>query len=409
MPDADFPCNMRMYWGNRPRGIWYGGWVELGLLTKESVMKYAGILLFGCMMMVGCFCANGETTVTLPAGADEHFTVQDADSNTVLRVEDEAVLVGSGVPIGAQSGALNFVISNEVQMTLSSAFGMGNLIVGSNTYSSIWGCELFGYENTMQFAANASILGGRDNNISAGNCRGSYSMPYFSVVAGGQHNEIIGSQSSTIAGGGHNIITNAGIGAVIIGGFNNKVTESCGTVLAGQYNHASGTNALAAGYYARALHNGSFVWADYSEASAFASSNDNEFAVRATGGVRFESELGADPLPNKKSRYGDNNIVAWARVGSGGGIAANHFGVLSCSTYSQGQYDIHLDVNMASSSTLIPVASVDLFGMAAPTNAAQARLIYVERTTDPNRFIVRTTTGNYVPTNTPFNFIVTGR
>ncbi|MDD2238077.1 MAG: hypothetical protein PHG65_12805 [Kiritimatiellae bacterium] len=373
-------------------------------------MKYWMVVaVAGIMGWMGTSTGRGETTVTLPVGAGEHFTVEDADSNALLRVENEAILIGSGIPIEAQSGNLSFVISNEVQMTLGSYFGMANLIVGSNTYSSIWGCELFGYENTMQSAANAAILGGRDNNLSAGSCRGFYSMPYFSVIAGGQHNGITGSQSSAISGGGYNSITNAGTGAVIIGGFNNKVTESYGTVLGGQYNHVSGTNALAAGYHARALHNGSFVWADYSSATNVASSNDNEVVIRAVGGVRLDAQLGTNALPNRRARYADNNIVAWARIDKNTGLTIDHFGVHSLSNTAQGTYLISLDARMTSGYSLIPIAVPEVDSALLPTNAAQARNIYVDQINFSTNFYVYITDGNHSLTNNDFLFMVTGR
>jgi hypothetical protein len=52
----------------------------------------------------------------------------------------------------------------------------------------------------------------------------------------------------------------------------------------GRKNETNGRFSLAAGYRAKALHNGSFVWAD-SNAADFASTNPNQFLVRAQGGV----------------------------------------------------------------------------------------------------------------------------
>jgi hypothetical protein len=45
---------------------------------------------------------------------------------------------------------------------------------------------------------------------------------------------------------------------------------------------------FAAGYRARALHNGSFVWADSTEEN-FQSLVTNEFAIRASNGVRISN------------------------------------------------------------------------------------------------------------------------
>ena len=54
----------------------------------------------------------------------------------------------------------------------------------------------------------------------------------------------------------------------------------------GYSNFVSGSYSLAAGQQARAIHSGTFVWSD-SSGGAFPSAANNEFAVRAAGGVRF--------------------------------------------------------------------------------------------------------------------------
>jgi hypothetical protein len=59
----------------------------------------------------------------------------------------------------------------------------------------------------------------------------------------------------------------------------------------GQYNLAGGAFSFAAGLRAKAQHPGSFVWAD-SQDTDFSSTRDNEFNLRAAGGVRLESGLG---------------------------------------------------------------------------------------------------------------------
>ncbi|MEI6567287.1 MAG: hypothetical protein WCR20_11455, partial [Verrucomicrobiota bacterium] len=55
----------------------------------------------------------------------------------------------------------------------------------------------------------------------------------------------------------------------------------------GTFSIASGHYSVAAGFYAEASHQGSFVWADSSSATRFTSAANNEFAVRASGGVRL--------------------------------------------------------------------------------------------------------------------------
>ena len=87
----------------------------------------------------------------------------------------------------------------------------------------------------------------------------------FSFVAG-ENNEASG-QFSTVGGGSHNVAS--GDYATIPGGFNNE---------------ASNSYSLASGCRAKANHDGTFVWADQS-VTDFASTGENQFLVRASGGV----------------------------------------------------------------------------------------------------------------------------
>ena len=63
-----------------------------------------------------------------------------------------------------------------------------------------------------------------------------------------------------------------------------------GTIPGGRDNTAT-NNAFAAGTKAKAIHSGAFVWAD-STAADFASTADNQFTARASGGVHFFSNAG---------------------------------------------------------------------------------------------------------------------
>jgi hypothetical protein len=72
------------------------------------------------------------------------------------------------------------------------------------------------------------------------------------------------------------------------GGLGNEANGVAATVPGGQNNIAAGANSFAAGYRAKALHTGSFVWADALE-DDIESQRDNQFLVRATGGSRFEA------------------------------------------------------------------------------------------------------------------------
>jgi hypothetical protein len=59
----------------------------------------------------------------------------------------------------------------------------------------------------------------------------------------------------------------------------------------GYGNLADGFFSFAAGRYAQALHQGSFVWAD-SSVGPFSSTTNDEFSIGATGGVRIQTQKG---------------------------------------------------------------------------------------------------------------------
>jgi len=132
--------------------------------------------------------------------------------------------------------------------------GSGQITMGENS-SDGFHTTVLGYENTAD--GDSSTIGGGSSNITSGT-------------------------SSTIAGGFGNSVS--GTGGVIGGGGTNSVSGDYSSVPGGQYNEADGSHSFAAGYRAKALNNGSFVWADETEED-FATTADDQFIVRASGGV----------------------------------------------------------------------------------------------------------------------------
>jgi hypothetical protein len=76
------------------------------------------------------------------------------------------------------------------------------------------------------------------------------------------------------------------------GGFRNTASGLRSTVVGGDGNTALGNFSLAAGRSAKANHVGAFVWAD-AFGTDFASTADNQFNVRASGGARIFSNTAA--------------------------------------------------------------------------------------------------------------------
>ncbi|MFZ0826562.1 MAG: hypothetical protein WAO02_03985 [Verrucomicrobiia bacterium] len=199
------------------------------------------------------------------------------------------------------------------------AGGVGNTIGAGNDYATIGG----GSDNTAYYDAtvsggyanratnNEAVVGGGYNNTAGGkeatvsggaqntatgpggfvggggydgiNVAGNKASGPASTVTGGTGNTASG-EYAIIGGGANNAASSEG--AFVGGGLDNTASGELATVPGGSLNLASGQYSFAAGDYAQAINEGAFVWAD-SEGTPFSSTANNQFSVRANGGVRF--------------------------------------------------------------------------------------------------------------------------
>jgi hypothetical protein len=212
-------------------------------------------------------------------------TIGGGSDNTIQTSASEST-VGGGLHNTIQTNSFYSTIGGGSQNTIqpSAAFstiggGSGNTIQSSD--STIAG----GTGSTIQTGASASTIGGGSSStIQIGSS--------LSTIGGGQANRIqTNAPESTIGGGAGNAIQTGASFSTIGGGEFNTISGRYGTVPGGD-NNVAGTNSFAAGHRAKANHTGAFVWADSSGAD-FASSADNQFSIRATGGVRL-----SDNTPN---------------------------------------------------------------------------------------------------------------
>ncbi len=181
--------------------------------------------------------------------------------------------------------------------------GKGNSAQGSETF-------IGGGESNQALGPQSTVGGGFQNKASG----------QYSVVAGGNNNQATAQYNGTIAGGSSNTASgnwaniNGGVGntasavmgtigggqgntasgdrAVVGGGLNNTASGLRATVPGGEDNIAAGDYSFAAGQKAKinSNHNGTFLFADANQAD-FNSASSNEFAVRATGGVRLVTAI----------------------------------------------------------------------------------------------------------------------
>jgi len=162
---------------------------------------------------------------------------------------------------------------------------------------------------------------------------------------------------------------------------------------------------MAAGRRARAVHAGTFVWADNHDASV-QSVRTNEFVVRAENGLRLTDTAGAAEAIDKGVYFRDNAIVAWAKVNATGVAYGHDFGISNITRNSAGNYWIVVDADAAVADNLIAVATVEV--ESPPISAATARLIYVTQN-GINNFYVHITNGSHVATDNDFMIMVTAR
>lgn len=212
--------------------------------------------------------------------------------------------IGSGQSNTIQSGATYGVIGG----------GLGNVVQASGV-----GASISGGNNNTNNGNYGTIAGGQNNSIlgpgfyqpSIGGGYGNVASNWYAAIGGGIQNTNLGN-SGVIAGGQANFVGNYSA-ASIGGGFNNQALNAYATVPGGYENIASGAYSFAAGQQAQALNQGTFVWAD-SQSGAFASTANNEFLIRAGGGVGINTNN-----PNGASFY-----TLGSRTG-GFGFAVGYF------------------------------------------------------------------------------------
>ncbi len=136
-----------------------------------------------------------------------------------------------------------------------------------------------------------TTVGGGIGNVASGS---------YSIVGGGESNYTYGNAANI--GGGRANYGNGDFSAIGGGAFN-MTDGAYATTPGGYWNVASGIDSLAAGNLAMTqdatatiIHRGVFVFADSSNAPFYTEVSD-EFAARATGGVRFVSAINGAGVP----------------------------------------------------------------------------------------------------------------
>jgi hypothetical protein len=242
---------------------------------------------------------NNNTAAALAATAGGGIgNIASAESATVgggnfNAADDLYATVGGGVDNEAGGYAATVAGGfGNIASAESATISGGYLNTASNYYATVGG----GARNAAS-GFHATVGGGIFNAASGSD----------TTVAGGFTNTASGSgasvgggngnagsgESATVGGGNGN--TAGGTYAVVGGGRGNAAGGYAATVPGGANCTAAGDYSLAAGNQARANHLGAFVWAD-SQPANFTSTANNQFLIRAQGGVGIGNNNPQAPL-----------------------------------------------------------------------------------------------------------------
>jgi len=365
-----------------------GGWVNI-IQSNNNVAFIGGGNNNTIQSFAGGSVIGGGNNSTIETNAD-HSVIAGGWQNLIEYWAYESVISGGELnDIGPY--AEWSVIGGGEYNTNASPYatiggGLYNSIGAGATYSIVGGGV---YNSVAAGAHHSTIVGGTYNSIDpgatfsivgAGYQNRIQTNSYYSTIAGGLYNTIQGTSTVSVISGGwyNNALSNAhlsviggglgntvsGMGAVISGGgmigitngsywYNPQVASGTGSVIpGGAGNLAAGDYSFAAGWQAKATNNGAFVWADTQNANFYSTAND-QFNVRAQGGVRFETSgagLTVDGQPVIAGTVGSSelsgpyvnavtlNNPANSFTGNGAGLAnvnAATLGGLPASSFAQ--------------------------------------------------------------------------
>jgi hypothetical protein len=272
----------------------------------------------------GFFNTNGSAQSFIAGGLNNVIGPNASSSsigggwlNLIQDGADQSVIAGGNaghIQTGARESFIGGGFANTIQTNAANSFiggGAGNGIGTNSGFSTIAG----GSGNSVQpNAPLATIAGGGENSSSGyaatvGGGANNSSSGSYATVGGGASNTNLGG-FSTVSGGILNTVN--ALSATVGGGEHNTSSGSYGTVPGGANNTAGGLFSFAAGRGAKALHSGTFVWAD-STGSSFTSASNDQFLVRAANGVGINKN-------NPASALDVNGIVTAAGFSTDGAL-----------------------------------------------------------------------------------------
>ncbi len=323
----------QLVWQDPVIGGSSGGWSLTGNLGTAPGVNFLGTLDSQPLELV----VGGVRGLRLEPTASSYPNVIGGGPSNLASNGVTGAVVGGGINnvAGGQQSLIGGGYQNHAFGYISAvAGGAYNVANGSEAFvgagafnvASNFAAVVGGYENVATGYGSAIVGGGYDGvsvsgNSAAGQCAfvggglGNSASGYEAVVGGGQLNTASGVDAFSYFTG---LFYTSLFGySTVNGGFANTASATGATVPGGAFNTASGDMSFAAGFHAKAVTSGSFVWADDSSSSSFSSTANYQFLIRAAGGVGINTATPTAAL----HVYNPSASVA-GRIESGGGVNA---------------------------------------------------------------------------------------
>jgi hypothetical protein len=251
-------------------------------------------------------------------GGMNNSIATDSSSSVIAGCQNNAIGTNSllsGISGGYRNSILDSCFGSTIAGGAFGIIGVGSLFatIGGGTQNEIQAGSSRvtiggGDGNTIQIYSSGSTISGGQNNTIQTNSDGS-------TIAGGTSNMIqTDAYSGAIGGGsGNKIETNAPLSTIGGGGANVIRTNAICATIPGGFQNTAGSFSLAAGRNAGANHAGSFVWAD-SIGIDFATTQSNQFLIRASGGVGIGTAAPANPLAVEGGGSTNGGVIGFPEV-----------------------------------------------------------------------------------------------
>jgi len=254
--------------------------------------------------------ANNEPALRLTSVTSTNFGVipnviggYKLNTATLNLFGNTTIYAGATIAGGGYSNNANFVFADLGTVSGGAdnwAFGVGSLVAGGTNNRAL-GDSSTVLGGTGNIASNSWSVAGGGGCVADG--RYSIALGYINR-ASGENSTALGSGTKasgrnstalgdfTLASGYRS--TAMGYNALATGqnstamGFSTKASGESSTAM-GSFTTAEGNYSTAMGRHAKALQDGSFVWAD-DRGTDFNSTASNQFSIRASGGVRLDDD-----------------------------------------------------------------------------------------------------------------------